>query len=83
MPTGTAIKGMIADRQFCGREDDERVPGSPNRAEFEHFLDRFADERRRIVADQVVRFGELLGRLHDLGADDVGRLKALASGNEG
>ncbi len=82
--TGTAIKGITADRQFCKNSRTTiatRITASRKR--IEDLRDRFADVRRRVVADDVIEaLGKALLELFHLGHDyDRRHSSALASGS--
>ena len=53
--TGTAIKGITADRQFCrNKQHDDRDQDDRVAQRVEDFPDRFADIGRGVVADDVI-----------------------------
>ena len=82
MATGTAISGMIAARQFCRNtsttsdDQDHRVA-----QRLEDLVDRFADERRRVVDDLVVEpVGKAGLQLLHLGVHLPGGLQGVGAG---
>ncbi len=82
MATGTAIRGMIAERQFCRNKQHHEGHQQHGVAErHEDFVDRFVDEGRGVVDDLVVHaLGEMRLELLHLGADQAGGLEGVGAG---
>ena len=82
MATGTAIKGMIAERQFCRNKSTTRATRMiASRRRLDHFLDALPRIGRGVVADHVVQVvGEVLGQLLHLRPDLVAHLQGVGVG---
>ena len=82
MATGTATRGMIAERQFCRNSSTTKATRiTASRRVLNTSLIDSRDERRGVVDDRVVHaLGKSRLELLHLLADQIGRLQGVGAG---